>query len=105
MMNQPSKPNSGQKEVDGAVEGLQSAGEDLGYSLTPESVNTQPTPQDLLNAAAAYTLSKVGTGANISNFQKTSEKPEIWEGTVTRGNTTKTITGKRVPGGYKFSVQ
>ena len=104
-MSQSAKPNPDQQEVDGAVKGLQSAGEDLGYSLTPQSVNTQPTPEDLLNAAAAYTLSKVGTGATISNFQRTSEKPEIWEGTVTTGKTTKTITGKRVPGGYKFSVQ
>lgn len=102
-MNQSGKPDPEQKEVSDG--GLQSTGEALGYSMTPESVNTQPTPQDLLNAAAAYTLSKVGTGASISNFQRTSEKPEIWEGTVTRGNTTKTITGKRVPGGYKFSVQ
>jgi hypothetical protein len=104
-MNQSGKPNPEQKEVSGAAGGLQSTGEDIGYSMTPESVNTQPTPQDLLNAAAAYTLSKVGTGASISNSQRTSEKPEIWEGTVTRGSTTKTITGKRVPGGYKFSVQ
>jgi hypothetical protein len=104
-MNQPSKPNPDQKETSGGVESLQSAGEDMGYSLTPESVNTQPTPQDLLTAASAYALSKMGTGSTISDFQKTSEKPEIWEGTVTRGGTVKAIIGKRVPGGYKFSVQ
>ncbi len=101
-MNQPDET---QKEASGAIGGIQSAGENLGYNLTPASVDTQPTPADLLEAAAAYIQAVFGLGSEIKSFRKTSEQPVIWQAQVLRGDRLSVLNARRVPGGYKFSVE
>jgi len=84
--------------------GLQAAGESLGMSMTPASVDTQPTPADLLQAAEAYLQAVIGPGGKVQSFRQTSTQPVIWEAEVIQGGRPVKLTAKRVPGGYKFAV-
>jgi hypothetical protein len=99
---QPPKPS--EKEVTNSYEALQSQGEELGYQVTPESLNTQPTPMDLLQAAEAYAQAALGAGCTLSNFQQVETKPETWQAQVVNGAQSGVLAAKRVPGGYDLKV-
>ncbi|MBW4698501.1 MAG: hypothetical protein KME03_11535 [Aphanocapsa lilacina HA4352-LM1] len=101
--SEPPKPE--QKEVANPAQEIQSQGEDLGYQLTPESLNTQPTPEDLLQAAAAYAQAAMGSGCDIRGFRQVSDSPETWEATVVNAGKTGVLVAKRVPGGYDLKVK
>jgi hypothetical protein len=102
MTNQ--QPSPSEKEVTNSYEALQSQGEDLGYQVTPESLNTQPTPVDLLQASEAYAQAALGEGSQLSNFQQVNSKPETWQAQIVNGSQTGVLTAKRVPGGYDLKV-
>ncbi|MBC8121093.1 MAG: hypothetical protein H7Y22_04540 [Gemmatimonadaceae bacterium] len=104
-MNNSDVPSPEEKEVSSGYNELQSKGEDLGYGLTPESVNTQPTPDDLLQAAAAYAQAAMGSGTEVNSFKQTSEKPETWQAQISNGSRVGTLVAKRVPGGYNLYVE
>ncbi len=101
--SEPPKPE--EKEVTSAYEELQSSGEDLGYKLTPESLDTEPTPTDLLQASAAYAQAAFGSGTDIRGFKQVSDKPETWEAQVVNGDQRGVLIAKRVPGGYDLKVE
>jgi hypothetical protein len=101
-MTQP--PKSSEKEVTNSYEALQSQGEDLGYQVTPESLNTQPTPTDLLQAAQSYAQAALGEGSQLQQFKQVSDKPETWQAAVVNGAQTGLLTAKKVPGGYDLKV-
>jgi hypothetical protein len=98
-------PDDEQKVISNSYEELQSQGEDLGYQLTPESVNTQPTPADLLQGAAAYAQAAIGAEAEVRNFRQVSAEPEIWQAEVANDRQSGVLVAKRVPGGFKFEVE
>ena len=99
---QPPKPS--EKEVTSSYEALQSEGEDAGYKVTPESLNTQPTPTDLLQAAQSYAQAALGEGSQLQQFKQVSDKPETWQAEVVNGSQTGLLTAKKVPGGYDLKV-
>jgi hypothetical protein len=98
------QPRPSEKEVTNSYEALQSQGEDLGYQVTPESLNTQPTPMDLLQAAESYAQAALGEGCTLSNFQQVDKEPETWQAEVVNGPQSGVLTAKRVPGGYDLKV-
>jgi hypothetical protein len=97
-------PEPSEKEVTNSYEELQSQGEDAGYQITPESLNTQPTPTELLQAAQSYAQAALGEGSQLQQFQKVNEKPETWQAAVINGSQTGMLTAKKVPGGYDLKV-
>lgn len=105
-MSDPKRtPDDEQKVVETPYEEFQSQGEDLGYDITPESVNTQPTPEDLLQGALAYAQAAIGPEAEVSNFRQVSSEPELWQAEIGNTQQSGVLVAKRVPGGYKFEVE
>jgi len=104
MTDPKNTPTDEQKVITNPYEEFQSEGEDLGYELTPESLNTQPTPTDLLQAAAAYAQAAIGAEAEVHNFRQVSETPEVWQAEIRNARQAGVLVAKRVAGGYKFDV-
>ncbi|WP_287127852.1 hypothetical protein [Candidatus Cyanaurora vandensis] len=104
MFSQPPRPEDKEVAPDSYSE-LQSQGEDLGYTLTPKALDTEPTPNDLLQAAGSYAQAALGSGAEVNTFSKVSDKPETWNADISNGKQRAVLVAVRVPGGYNFYVE
>jgi len=87
------------------LENFRVQGEYLGDQLTPASVRTDPTPEDLQRAAFSYASAALGSGVTVGPLQPIPGKPDVWEASVSNGTQHSTLVAKRVVGGYDLYVE
>jgi hypothetical protein len=79
--------------------------EDTNFGLTPESLNHQVVPREILLAAASYAQGALGSGTEVKAFQQTSKEPEMWKALICNTDQKAILVAKRVSRGYDLYVE
>jgi hypothetical protein len=86
------------------VDNFRLQGEYLGDQLTPESARTDPTPEDLQQAAYSYANAALGSGFSLGTLEQVCDDPVTWHAQVSNGTQQAVLIAKRVVGGYDLCV-
>jgi hypothetical protein len=82
-----------------------SDGEGTNFGLTPESLNHQVAPKEILLASASYAQGALGSGTEVEAFQQTSQEPEIWKALICNADQKAILVATRVHRGYNLYVE
>jgi len=87
------------------VDNFRLQGEYLGDQLTPASARTDPSLEDLQQAAHSYANAAFGPDFTISALKQISDEPMTWQAQVNNGHQHSLLIAKRVVGGYDLYVE